>query len=128
MQRLRRTLPHHAGPSVQTHEPALHCGAAGGTPTQRRHRLDHHCILSPNKPEVTLSVTPCFHVFISVSSESLIWFVNQFFLSISPPEGGRDHCREYNVNIIAENIIAENIMWLKRFKNRILVVKRDKME
>ena len=33
----------------------------------------------PNKPEGALNVTSCFHVFISVSSESLTWFVNQVF-------------------------------------------------
>ena len=86
VQRVCRTLPHHAGQSVQTHEPALHSGAAGETPTQRGHRLDYHLsrffvFFSANKLEVTLnclvSNTVLFLCFF-FSTESLIWFVNQF--------------------------------------------------
>lgn len=83
VQRVCRTFPHHTGQSVQTHEPALHSSAAGESPTQCRHRLDHGYSLSPNEAEVTLNTTSfwfttqsCFYV----STESLICFANQFWI------------------------------------------------
>lgn len=38
VQRVCRTFPHHTGPGVPTHASALHRGAAGEAPSERRRR------------------------------------------------------------------------------------------